>query len=352
MVRVSVILPTYNEEHDVIPAMKELDRQNYRDKELIVVDDGSSDGTYDAASGQIDRMRGARVIRTEHRGASSARNVGARAASGDILFFAESDCTYSPEYLENAVQRLDSEPQSDAVCLTGAPLKTRSTLATECIEIENKVQHRRLNEGRMRPFYAWVFRREPFLRIGGFDENLFQGEDKDLFRRFEAVGCRVAWIPGVHWWHRRDQTTWSLSRKWFARGRSRVRYTLKHRLGFDLVKSIVPFWVLIAGLLTLLVDPLVGGLLILAVAGAVLTQSVRVAVISWRDVRNHWALIGYPLFIATRNLSTGIGYQMGLVSLALGRNEPGTQNSPEGSAMGRSGVSTAQLALQILRGPK
>ena len=326
MVRVTVILPVYNEEDMAASVLQEIDGQTYRDRELIVVDDGSKDGTNAAVAGRIGSRSDARIIRTEHLGPSNARNAGAKAANGDILFFTEADCTYTPDYIEKAVANLDSHPGSDAVCLTGAPLKTRSTLATECIEIENKVQHRLLREGKLMPFYAWVFRRDAFLAVGGYDERLFQGEDKDLFKRFEGTGHKVEWIPGIHWWHRRDQTIWSLAKKWFKRGKSRVLYSLKHKLVFDLLKTILPLWILIAGLLIIVVNPVVGILLVLAVAGALAGQSIRVAILSWQDVNRHWIFVGYAMFIAIRNFSTSIGYQIGLLSLAF-EGSPGTRSS-------------------------
>jgi glycosyltransferase AglI len=318
MVRVSTVLPAYNEEKCIVQALGEIDKQSFRDRELIVVDDGSTDKTGAIASAWAGTRADIRVIRTEHRGPSHARNVGANAATGRILFFAESDCTYLEDYLEKAVRKLEDDKDFSAVCLTGAPLMVRSTLATECIDVENKVQHRLLNEGKIRPFYAWVFSREPFLKVGGFDEKLFQGEDKDLFRRFESEGYRVGWVPGIHWWHRRDQTTWSLARKWFQRGKSRVLYSMKHRLILDLARSIAPFWVLVIGLLLFLVNPLVGGVLVLMVVAAFLAQTIRIASISWRDVERRRVFLGYPIFIATRNFSTGIGYLAGLLSIAFG----------------------------------
>jgi len=318
MVRVTAVLPAYNEEENVVQALREIDKQSYKDRELIVVDDGSTDGTSAVALAWTGSRADIQVIRTEHSGPSHARNTGALAAKGDILFFTESDCTYSEDYLENAVRKLDEEGASSAVCLTGAPLKTRSTLATECIDIENKVQHRLLNEGKIRPFYAWVFRRDPFLRVGGFDEKLFQGEDKDLFKRFEASGYKVAWIPGIHWWHRRDQTTWSLAKKWYARGKSRVLYVLKHRLIMDLAKSILPISATIAGLVFLAFFPLLGAALVLMVLAAFLGQSLRVARMSWNQTDKHLAYLGYPAFVLIRNFSTGIGYMAGLFRIAIG----------------------------------
>ncbi len=127
--KVSIVLPLYNSAGEVAEVLAELDRQSYHDREIILVDDGSTDGTQvatDLSSGRKDVT----VVETNHGGASHARNVGVERARGEIVFFAESDCVYDESYLQKAVERLDSEPEAGAVCLTGAPLITRSTLAT------------------------------------------------------------------------------------------------------------------------------------------------------------------------------------------------------------------------------
>lgn len=312
MVRVSVVLPVYNEEIAIIPAMEQIERQTFKDRELIVVDDGSTDGTCGMAANWAKGKPDSYIIKTEHLGPSHARNAGVRAARGDILFFAESDCTYSPEYINLAVVKLDEDKDSGGVCLTGAPMTSRVTLATECIEIENKLQHRLLNEGKIKPFYAWVFRKEAFLSVGGFDESLFQGEDKDLFRRFGDAGQKISWIPGVHWWHKRDQTTWTLARKWISRGRSRVRFVLKHAMMRDLAKTVLPLFLTIAGIVLLFVYPLIGAALLTIVGLAFLAKSLRVTVKTWGEVKTRRAFLGYPFFIAVRNFSTCVGYIVGM----------------------------------------
>ena len=262
------------------------------------------------------------MIRTEHFGPSHARNVGLAAARGEIVVFVESDCVYDPTYLSKAVDRFATEPDASAVCLTGAPLITRNTLATRCIDIENKIQHRLLSEGKIAPFSAWVFRKADLQKLGGFDEALFQAEDKDLFMRMKLANCKVALVPGVNWRHRRDQTTPELARKWFSRGRTRLLFIWKHGLTFDAVKTVLPLWSTIAGAALLVLYPSVGAAILIAVALAFIAASVRVAALSWRLVDTKWAFFGYPLFALGSNLATALGYTTALPVL-LSRKESG-----------------------------
>ena len=125
------MLPLYNSEDEVAEVLAELDKQSYRDREIILVDDGSTDGTRRVATHLSAGRRDMTLVETNHGGASHARNAGVERARGEIIFFAESDCVYDESYLQKAVERLDSQPEAGAVCLTGAPLITRSTLATQ-----------------------------------------------------------------------------------------------------------------------------------------------------------------------------------------------------------------------------
>ena len=312
--RVSIILPCYNEEQEIRTAIREVQKQTFGGREIIVVDDGSTDETAPIAEEYCVGHPDTRVIRIAHSGLTHVRNVGIRESKGEIIFFAESDCVYDADYVEKAVQCLDAQPDANAVCLTGGPLKVRSTLATECIEIENVVQHKLLAQGKIKPFYAWVFRRAQLVAIGGFDERLFQGEDKDVFRRFVNAGNKVAWLPGIHWRHKRDQTTWQLAQKWFFRGRSRVLYAVKHGLMKDFAKTLLPFWLLVFGLLYLLVLPIVGVILIALVLALFVGNTIRIARIAWSSLSNRRYLLGYPFFLMVRNFSSALGYMWGLIT--------------------------------------
>jgi glycosyltransferase involved in cell wall biosynthesis len=315
--RVSIVLPVYNSSRELATTLAELDAQSYVGREIILVDDGSTDDTGSIAASLAVGRDDIVLVRTEHRGASHARNEGVKRARGEIVFFAESDCVYDPTYLQKAVVALDSQPKAGAVCLTGAPLIMRSTLATQCIDIENKVQHSLLDQGKIKPFYAWVYRRDVLISLGGFDERLFQGEDKDLFRRLERAHYEVAWVPGVNWRHRRDQTTYQLARKWFTRGRSRILYSLKHRKAFDIVKTMAPFWTIVLGLLLLVRFPIFGALVIVLVALLFVAQTLRIMRVSWPYVKRKSVFIGYPIFVMTRNFSMAMGYSVALVVILI-----------------------------------
>jgi glycosyltransferase involved in cell wall biosynthesis len=95
-VLVSVILPVYNREHSLPRAIESVLRQTYRDLELIVIDDGSTDGTRAAAERYAPRVR---VLDQPHRGPYAARNLGLQHARGELVAFIDSDDAWLPDKL-------------------------------------------------------------------------------------------------------------------------------------------------------------------------------------------------------------------------------------------------------------
>lgn len=325
--RVSIVLPAYNSADDLAETLDQLERQSYREREIIVVDDGSTDKTAEIAAAFASIRPDVSLVRTAHLGASHARNSGFKAARGDVIFFSETDCVYDPAYVEKAVAALESQSGAGAVCLTGAPLITRSTLGTQCIDIENKVQHALLAQGKIKPFYAWVYRRDVLEKLGGFDERLFQGEDRDLFRRLQGAGYQVAWVPGINWRHKRDQTLSYLAKRWFTRGRTRLLYTLKHRLWPDVLKTMAPFWLFVAALVIASAVSLAYGLFLALLVPAMITvYSLRNVRISWPYIAKKRIYLGYPLFVTVRNFSMAIGYSYGFAAILV-RKAQGRQIS-------------------------
>jgi glycosyltransferase involved in cell wall biosynthesis len=313
--RVSIIIPAFNEANEIKSALAQMTSQTYPNREIIVVDDGSTDGTFDLATAEAAANQGIKVIRANHGGPSFARNLGVRESSGDVVFFGECDCVYDSNYVEKAIEALRDNRKAGAVCLTGAPLTLKRTLATDCIELENILQHELLKRGKIKPFYAWVFTRKAFEAVGGFDEKLFQAEDRDLFGRVVRAGYEIAWISGIHWRHKRTETLGELVRKWFVRGKTRVLFSLKNRKFSDLAKTLLPFWVLILGIALLSIVPIAGGTLVILVLALIVLQTSRVAVYTWTSVKRKRVFLEYPIFLASRNFSSALGYSYGIVRI-------------------------------------
>ncbi|MEJ5358231.1 MAG: glycosyltransferase [Desulfobacterales bacterium] len=179
--RVAVILPTFNRAWCLAEAVESVLSQTYRDFELIVVDDGSSDGTAELLARYEGRLR---AIRRENRGVSAARNAGVAASRSPLLAFLDSDDLWLPGKLARQVAFFEAHPEA-AICQTGE------------IWVRNG---RRVNPGlRHRKPSGWIFepslelclvspsavmvRRSLFEEVGPFDESLPACEDYDLWLR-------------------------------------------------------------------------------------------------------------------------------------------------------------------------
>ena len=110
---VSVVLPSFNRARCIARAMDSVLNQTFTDLELIVVDDGSTDGTKELVEGYADSR--VRYVQQEHEGACAARNRGIREARGEYIAFQDSDDEWLPEKLEKQMACL-KESGSDIVC--------------------------------------------------------------------------------------------------------------------------------------------------------------------------------------------------------------------------------------------
>jgi glycosyltransferase involved in cell wall biosynthesis len=106
---VSVIIPTYNRQKFICPALASVFNQTYPTYEVIVIDDASTDETVNIVT---DTFPGVHLIQLpSNRGAAGARNAGIAVAKGDVIAFLDSDDTWEPTYLATQVQSWQSDPQ-------------------------------------------------------------------------------------------------------------------------------------------------------------------------------------------------------------------------------------------------
>jgi len=217
MMLVSIVLPAYNEEETIENCLESLIRQSYEQKEIIVVNDGSTDNTQEI----IDRIKHKQsivnLINIEHSGRSHARNEGLRISSGELVLFAEADAKYHPDYLTRAAGSF-KDPLINGVLVEGE-VWGRETLISRCMQAEVKLRNADLRSGRAIPKSAWVYRRDALTTLGGFDENLEAGEDRDLGIRLRDAGHTIRWVEGVSWWFKSPETLSDLLARslWFGK---------------------------------------------------------------------------------------------------------------------------------------
>ncbi len=186
--RVSVIIPAYNAAWCVRRAIDSVLAQSFRDFELIVVDDGSTDDT-----SEILRSYGTliRIVSKPNGGLSSARNAGIAAAHGEYVAFLDADDGWLPEKLSRQVALLDAYPEIGfCSCATMVHTPAGETLSIwECPAVEGGVLETifRTNGAVAGSGSAVMARCTLFAQVGGFDETLRSLEDIDMWMRLGAV---------------------------------------------------------------------------------------------------------------------------------------------------------------------
>lgn len=110
---VSVIIPTYNRARTIARALNSVFTQTYGPLEVIVVDDGSTDGTTEALAPYGDRIQ---LVRQKNQGPAAARNTGIKAATGEIITFLDDDDSWLPDKIERQVKLLQATRSSGVKC--------------------------------------------------------------------------------------------------------------------------------------------------------------------------------------------------------------------------------------------
>ena len=185
---VSVVMPAFNVDWCVRRAVDSVLAQNFRARELIVVNDGSTDDTRGVLASYGNAIR---VINQENRGMSAARNAGIRAARGALVGFLDADDCWLPEKLARQVELLQRRPEI-GFCSTSARIENPGG------EFLNLWQCRNAGTDVLQALFAEnaaiaggcsavVVRKALLDQVGLFDERLRGFEDPDLWIRLAAV---------------------------------------------------------------------------------------------------------------------------------------------------------------------
>jgi glycosyltransferase involved in cell wall biosynthesis len=207
--RISVIIPVFNEADNLAVCLRALLRSRRRPDECIVVDDGSTDSSCSVAE-----EFGVTTISTGGRfGPAKARNIGARKADGELLVFVDADVAIHSDALELISCRFNAEPSLDA--LSGAYDDSPSCprLVSQFKNLMHSFVHR-LGKARADSFWCGcgAVKREVYLEHGGLDETYLRPaiEDIEFGYRLRLSGCELALDPQIQGKHLKTWTIWTL----------------------------------------------------------------------------------------------------------------------------------------------
>jgi glycosyltransferase involved in cell wall biosynthesis len=224
--RVSVVVASYNGDRTLKSCLESLEKLNYPDYEVILVDDGSTDSTPEIIKG----FKSIRNIRQNNMGLSVARNMGIHAATGEIVAFTDSDCRADEDWLYYLVGDLlnskftgigghnflppeDSPVAAAVMASPGGPAHVMLT--------DRLAEH---IPGCNMAFYKWALD-----EIGGFDAIYRKaGDDVDVCWRLQQNGYRIGFSPAGFVWHHRRATVKAYLKQQQGYGEAEALLVRKH----------------------------------------------------------------------------------------------------------------------------
>ncbi len=226
---VSAVVPTYNCAPYLAAAIDSVLAQTHPVQELVVVDDGSSDGTAAVLAAYRQEPR-VTVIRQRNRGQAAARNRGLAASGGEFVGFCDADDLWRPEKIERQLEAFAGEPEigvvyTDHVYIDDAGRALPTPRLERC---SGWVAAELLVRSNV-PFGSCLFRRQALAAVGGFDERLSMGDDYDLLLRVSArYRFRYLDLPLYHYRLRSGQLSDNVERRFANALRTMARFTAAH----------------------------------------------------------------------------------------------------------------------------
>ena len=178
LAKVSIIIPTYNRAHVIARSIESALHQTHQDIEILIIDDGSTDGTFDVVK-QFFRHAQVRYLRHElNKGHQAARNTGIKNAGGDYVAFLDSDDTWFPQKIERQLDAI-SKKGADCVVLTGMWI-IENGLKTKFLRKYNGYVYPELLADYGTAHGCMLVPRDWFRQIGFLDESITAFADWDL----------------------------------------------------------------------------------------------------------------------------------------------------------------------------
>jgi len=196
---VSVIIPVYNGEAFLAEAALSVQRQAYQPLELIIVDDGSTDGTAEVAANVAGNVR---YVYQPNRGAPAARNKGLKMARGNVIAFLDADDLWHENKFELQLARLASNPSSEVI-VGYSQLLVPTALESKLSKLS---KFERFGEPWLfLNLASAVFRKSLFEKVGSFDQELSYADDLDWFMRARELKVQLVVHQEIVLFHRRHK---------------------------------------------------------------------------------------------------------------------------------------------------
>jgi len=224
---VSVVIPTFNRKESLIKAVRSLINLelNSHQLEIIVVDDGSTDGTVDSLSHHFPNETTIRFIRQNNLGPATARNVGVDSSAGEVIFFMDDDCVADRYWICEALKEF-SDPLVGGVGGRIRYQPPNGNWANRCAASQDPSGPGQTFErdGSLHHLVTAnaAVRKTAFIQVGGFDEEFRHAaqEDIELSLRLLKSGWKLVYCAESIVDHFHDFSMWKIIRRGFQIGRA------------------------------------------------------------------------------------------------------------------------------------
>lgn len=245
-VKLSVIIPTYNEESVIKNCLVSLMQQTLRNFEIIIVDDGSTDKTLKVLSEF--KMQSAswrtrlKILKQNHLGPGNARNVGVNTSTGEVLVFVDADMEFDKDFLKKLIAPIE---KGEAI---GTFSKEEHLLNKENIwarfwniNLGRKPEKMHAqNYPNTQPVFRAILKSE-FLKAGGFDDSIGYTDDWSLSRKLSVEALKA---PGAVYYHKNPDSlkeVWAQAR-WFGKNEFLTKNLFRKiysLLRYDIIISVI-----------------------------------------------------------------------------------------------------------------
>jgi glycosyltransferase involved in cell wall biosynthesis len=196
---ISVIVPVYNEKSVLENCVESLGAQTYSNFEIVVVDDGSTDGTLEILKNLKKSLPNFNFIKQSHLGAGAARNAGAKLSKGEILVFVDADMTFDKDFLRNLTASI-TKGETKGTFSKEEYVANWDNIWARCWNINEGWEPKRRHPENY-PDYQPVFRailKSEFDKIGGF----IPGGYDDDWSLYKKLGYEAVNAPGAIFYHK------------------------------------------------------------------------------------------------------------------------------------------------------
>ncbi len=176
---ISVILCTYNRANYLNKGIESVLNQTFTNWEVLIVDDGSNDNTFEIVNSYLDKYNNIRYLKHQNKKQCYAKNAGIQASFGKYITFLDSDVSYKPNHLESRLEYMKAHPEIDLI--QGGFFSEEEILVADYYQPGKLIN---LKECVLSP--TFFGKRKVFFELQGF-QNIAYGEDPDFWARAEKI---------------------------------------------------------------------------------------------------------------------------------------------------------------------